>query len=699
MAADGPLFSPDGTTLWVPQSTFLLRFSFDPTTGTATQTAAIPLCGSPLNQPQCDPNTGPSNASGAELPSGHGATRPDGNSCTSPSTALTSSASINTADRPRAELDDSGRQRAAPGGHLAGRRRPPTSPTRVAGRPSPATSPTCPTAPRSCRASRPAGRSPGTVSVVNLAHRQGDPGDPGRAAAHRALPGWHGSVRGQLQRRQPVGDRRARQSGHPDGEHQPGPRARRVGSYANAINMVRPQPCSSASAVTTRSPSTGIDGLYRPMRSIGPAPDRLVPGAGPARSGSSAPATIVVTNDKGIGAQGPPSTINKGPYTAPGAEPVTDHNTYDDTGSVTMFSHADRGRHPSGDTQTVFTDNDWEQIKPINQGDYDTVPKVIPAHLGDPSPIKHVVVIVRENRTYDQVLGDLGEGNGDPADAQFGATDHAERARAGVPVRRPRQLLRRGHALGRRAQLDRPGRGERLRREGVRGVLPLVPVAGRRRARLPARRLPLERRRESRPERAELRRVHLQPVQPRRPTLPRGTPGTRSRSGSRTGTSGPSRSATPASTRRCSPTSRRCRRSRDPCFPNFQLSIPDQYRVDQWLPVFQQQKQVREDAQADVHVADDRPHHRHRCPGSGGAGGRQRPRGRPRGRRDLHSKFWKSTAIFVVEDDTQNGVDHVDGHRGPAFVISPYSGPASTTTTTRSSTWSRRSSRSSGSGR
>ena len=29
----------------------------------------------------------------------------------------------------------------------------------------------------------------------------------------------------------------------------------------------------------------------------------------------------------------------------------------------------------------------------------------------------------------------------------------------------------------------------------------------------------------------------------------------------------------------------------DLCFPNFQLSIPDQYRVDQWLPVFQQQEQ------------------------------------------------------------------------------------------------------------
>jgi DNA-binding beta-propeller fold protein YncE len=36
------------------------------------------------------------------------------------------------------------------------------------------------------------------------------------------------------------------------------------------------------------------------------------------------------------------------------------------------------------------------------------------------------------------------------------------------------------------------------------------------------------------------------------------------------------------------------------------------------------------------------------------------------------SKFWKETAIFVLEDDTQNGPDHVDAHRCPALVISPY---------------------------
>lgn len=36
------------------------------------------------------------------------------------------------------------------------------------------------------------------------------------------------------------------------------------------------------------------------------------------------------------------------------------------------------------------------------------------------------------------------------------------------------------------------------------------------------------------------------------------------------------------------------------------------------------------------------------------------------------SKFWKETAIFVIEDDPQNGLDHVDAHRTTAFCISPY---------------------------
>ena len=37
-----------------------------------------------------------------------------------------------------------------------------------------------------------------------------------------------------------------------------------------------------------------------------------------------------------------------------------------------------------------------------------------------------------------------------------------------------------------------------------------------------------------------------------------------------------------------------------------------------------------------------------------------------------HSSIWPSTAIFVVEDDSQDGADHVDSHRSPVFVISPW---------------------------
>ncbi|MFN7993147.1 MAG: bifunctional YncE family protein/alkaline phosphatase family protein [Bryobacteraceae bacterium] len=36
------------------------------------------------------------------------------------------------------------------------------------------------------------------------------------------------------------------------------------------------------------------------------------------------------------------------------------------------------------------------------------------------------------------------------------------------------------------------------------------------------------------------------------------------------------------------------------------------------------------------------------------------------------SRFWQSTAIFILEDDAQNGPDHVDSHRSPAYVVSPF---------------------------
>ena len=49
--------------------------------------------------------------------------------------------------------------------------------------------------------------------------------------------------------------------------------------------------------------------------------------------------------------------------------------------------------------------------------------------------VKHVIFIIKENRTYDQILGDLEIGNGDPALAEFGRGAHAKFAFAGSNLR------------------------------------------------------------------------------------------------------------------------------------------------------------------------------------------------------------------------------------------------------------------------
>jgi hypothetical protein len=50
-----------------------------------------------------------------------------------------------------------------------------------------------------------------------------------------------------------------------------------------------------------------------------------------------------------------------------------------------------------------------------------TKPKPVPDRIGEPSVFKHVLYIIKENRTYDQVLGDMKQGNGDPALCTYGA--------------------------------------------------------------------------------------------------------------------------------------------------------------------------------------------------------------------------------------------------------------------------------------
>jgi len=64
----------------------------------------------------------------------------------------------------------------------------------------------------------------------------------------------------------------------------------------------------------------------------------------------------------------------------------------------------------------------------------DQPPRPVPERVGEPSLIRHVIYIIQENRTYDQVLGDLPQGNGDPSLCIFGdqVTPNHHKGRSGL---------------------------------------------------------------------------------------------------------------------------------------------------------------------------------------------------------------------------------------------------------------------------
>ena len=69
-------------------------------------------------------------------------------------------------------------------------------------------------------------------------------------------------------------------------------------------------------------------------------------------------------------------------------------------------------------SQQVYKNTPYNKEKELLSQGQDGNP--IPKKIGDASPIKHVFYIVKENRTYDQVLGDIKEGNGDTSLVLFG---------------------------------------------------------------------------------------------------------------------------------------------------------------------------------------------------------------------------------------------------------------------------------------
>jgi hypothetical protein len=119
----------------------------------------------------------------------------------------------------------------------------------------------------------------------------------------------------------------------------------------------------------------------------------------------------------------------------------------------------------------------------------------------------------------------------------------------------------------------------------------------------------------------------------------------------------------------------------DPLFPDFNTEYPDQLRADEFLNEFDNFVRARKESKGTelpaftlLYLPDDHTH--------GTTPGKPRPAASVADN-DLavgrvveavsHSPYWDDTVIFILEDDAQDGADHVDAHRSIAFVVSKYS--------------------------
>ena len=118
----------------------------------------------------------------------------------------------------------------------------------------------------------------------------------------------------------------------------------------------------------------------------------------------------------------------------------------------------------------------------------------------------------------------------------------------------------------------------------------------------------------------------------------------------------------------------------DPAYPDFNVKFPDQLRAEEFLTHFRQWTAEREKGQDTmpqfVMLRLPNDHTAGTTPGSPTPKASVADNDLAVGRAVeavSHSAYWDDTAFFILEDDAQNGADHVDAHRSLALVISKYS--------------------------
>ncbi len=382
---------------------------------------------------------------------------------------------------------------------------------------------------------------------------------------------------------------------------------------------------------------------------------------------------LIVANDKGVG------TL----YSFETDHGVTDYNTHQDNGTVSLIPLlplAQPGALAAA-TQQVYYNNHWDltqNIQSASGGSPAKTPVALPEKIGDPSLIKHVFLIIRENRTYDQILGDVAAGNGDSSLAVFGGKDtpNVHNLVSRFPLfdnfYDPSRQSADGHQWIIEAlapyQNDiqapdwvrsYPGgnAGDALAYQKKGFLFSEASAAG----------LPLK--------------IYGEYVENDTFKQPTGA------------TTEPTWSQFYADSQKfeagLEPTlyyqNTVQAQSSLPAvsnhlitnFPQFDLGIPDQFRVDIWQQDFNKDVAAGTvPALSILWVMDDH------TGGPPTVDAEQADNDLAVGRMIdsiSHSNVWSSSAIFIEEDDAQNGVDHVDGHRSPGYIVSPYTvqnGPA-----------------------
>jgi YVTN family beta-propeller protein len=641
VAADGPLYSPDGKSLWFPQSSDLLRFA-------VTKHGLVnPV---PTSIPLTDPKSG-----AADLPSGM-ATSADGSLLYVALNGANALGVIDTATNQlikRIPVGNAPRQVVLVG-HTA-------YVSNEGGRPAHAGDFTNLSDGTPLVANKSTGAAKtGTVSVVDLARgRQARTISVGLQPTAEYL-GHDGTLFVANSNDDSVSliDTASNQVVQTINVN-PLPGST-VGSYPNAMTMSGPHTLLVSIGRDNAIAEYRYDGARKPLQYRGLIPTDWYPVN---VQYDAAVHRVVVTNDKGIGSRGPAGLVSK-----PLGGKTVGSNTYLDTGSVTEF-RVPSDKTLSADTHKVFVDNAWDQLLARNSSRSSARLTPVPTQAGQRSPIKHVFLIVKENRTYDQVFGDMGKGNSDPAFSEFGRSitpnQHQLAGDFGLfdNFYDEGTLSADGHNWLMQADANDyiekefgafyrsyPAQGGDALAYQRDGFLWNAAAKAGRTAR----------------DFGEYNNFITLPSTP--PTWSQWYHDSQVLEGKATGPLN-----TPLGTAPTYADIPSLNTIDDHDYPMFDLDVPDQYRYAIWNRSFRQSVKTGNLAALNMlWVPDD---HTSGSPTDPSPVAEVADNDLAVGRivdTISHSRFWSSSAIFVVEDDPQEGVDHVDGHRSTFLLLSPY---------------------------